>query len=67
MLGTSSFTLYLVQGITQTVSKQYLYSAGNYVWQICAIIAAGIIAPVMYKYVESRSIIHKRPQLQIAK
>ncbi|HDD8978996.1 TPA: acyltransferase [Escherichia coli] len=67
MLGTCSFSLYLVHGITQTVSKHYLYSAGNYVWQICAIIAAGIIAPVMYKYVESRSIIHNRPQLQIAK
>ncbi|HDX4273623.1 TPA: acyltransferase [Escherichia coli] len=67
LLGTCSFSLYLVHGITQTISKHYLYNEGNYVWQICAIVAAGIIAPVMYKYVESRSTIHKRPQIQIAK
>ncbi|WLI75057.1 acyltransferase [Kosakonia sp. H02] len=54
LLGTCSFSLYLVHGITQTVSKHYLYNAGGYVWQICAMVAAGVIAPVMYKYVESR-------------
>ncbi|HCL6628221.1 TPA: acyltransferase [Citrobacter amalonaticus] len=66
MLGTCSFSLYLVHGITQTVSKHYLYSAGNYLWQACAIIASGIIAPVMYKYVESRFIAHKPQQRELA-
>ena len=60
LLGTSSFSLYLVHGITQTVSKHYLYGLGDYIWQISAMIAAGVISPVMYKYVESRSIIRQR-------
>lgn len=61
LLGTCSFSLYLVHGITQTVSKHYLYNSGNYVWQISAMIAAGVIAPLMYKYVESRGIMrHKK-------
>lgn len=57
LLGTCSFSLYLVHGITQTVAKHFLYNSGHYVWQISAIIAAGIIAPLMYKLVESRCII----------
>lgn len=66
MLGTCSFSLYLIHGIAQTVSKHYLYNTGNYVWQTCAMIAAGIVAPIMYKYIESRSAIHKRQQIQVA-
>ncbi|WP_288887413.1 acyltransferase [uncultured Citrobacter sp.] len=58
MLGTCSFSIYLVHGIAQTVSKHYLYNSGYYAWQICAIIATGIMAPLLYKYVESRSIRH---------
>lgn len=56
LLGTCSFSLYLVHGITQTVAKHYLFNAGGYIWQICSLIAAGVIAPLMYKYVESQSI-----------
>lgn len=67
MLGTCSFSLYLIHGITQTISKHYLYNAADYVWQTCAMITAGIVAPVMYKYVESRSTVHKRQHMQVAK
>lgn len=56
MLGTCSFSLYLVHGITQTVSKHYLYNSGSYVWQICAVTLTGILAPLLYKFVESQSI-----------
>ena len=66
LLGTCSFSLYLIHGITQTISKHYLYAAGNYLWQVCSLIAAGIIAPIMYKYVESRSSNKKTQQIQIA-
>lgn len=54
MLGACSFSLYLVHGICQTFSKHYLYNSGNYVWEVCAVIAAGIVSPVMYKFVESK-------------
>lgn len=67
MLGTCSFSLYLIHGITQTISKHYLYSYGDYIWQICAMVTAGIVAPVMYKYVESRSTVFKRRYEQAAK
>lgn len=60
MLGTCSFSLYLIHGITQTISKHYLYPSGNYVWQLCAVISTGILAPVLYKFVESRSNFYKR-------
>lgn len=56
MLGTCSFSLYLVHGITQTVSKHYLYNSGSYVWQICAVTFTGILAPLLYRFVESQSI-----------
>lgn len=55
MLGTCSFSLYLVHGICQTFTKHYLYQYDYYLWQICSIIVAGIIAPIMYKYVERLS------------
>lgn len=64
MLGTCSFSLYLIHGITQTVSKHYLYNSGHYVWQICAIIATGIMAPILYKFVESRTMMHKHNVLK---
>ncbi|HED1790617.1 TPA: acyltransferase [Citrobacter amalonaticus] len=67
MLGTCSFSLYLIHGITQTISKHYLYNYGDYIWQTCAMITAGIVAPVMYKYVESRSTVRRRQYEQTAK
>lgn len=67
MLGTCSFSLYLIHGITQTISKHYLYNSGELVWQTCAVITAGIVAPVMYKYVETRSMVHKQQYMQPAK
>lgn len=64
MLGTCSFSLYLVHGITQTVARHYLYSAGHYLWQVCALVAAGVIAPVMYKWVESKCMWKSAPAVQ---
>ncbi|MEB4676102.1 acyltransferase [Enterobacteriaceae bacterium G50] len=55
-LGTCSFSLYLIHGICQTVSKHFLYDGNEYIWKVISLITAGVLAPLMYKLVESRSI-----------
>lgn len=60
LLGTCSYSIYLIHGITQTVAKNHLYSSGSYLWQIIAIIATGILSPVMYKFVENISMNYKK-------
>lgn len=52
ILGTCSFSIYLLQGIPQAVSKHYLYSNGGMAWKIVAIASLGVMAPLMYKYIE---------------
>ncbi|EJV1484575.1 TPA: acyltransferase [Enterobacter hormaechei] len=52
VLGACSFSIYLIHGIPQAVSKHYFYDDGNMIWKLISIIAIGVIAPVMYKYIE---------------
>lgn len=54
LLGTCSFSIYLLHGITQTFSKHFLFNQGNYLWQVCSLVAVGVLAPIMYKLIESR-------------
>ncbi|MGF6435682.1 acyltransferase family protein [Kosakonia sp. 1610] len=56
LLGTCSYSLYLCHCITQFVAKHYLYSTGNNVWQLGSIVATGVLAPLMYKFVERLTI-----------
>jgi peptidoglycan/LPS O-acetylase OafA/YrhL len=51
-IGLSSFSVYLLHGIMQTLSKHYLFSYGNYVWIALSLIATGVISVVSYQYVE---------------
>lgn len=53
-LGTCSFSIYLLHGITQTVSKHFLFNQGGHLWQVCSIVSVGVLAPIMYKLVESK-------------
>ncbi|SUI03853.1 Acyltransferase family [Salmonella enterica subsp. indica] len=52
LLGACSFSIYLIHGIPQAVSKHYFYDDGYMIWKLISIIAIGVIAPVMYKYIE---------------
>lgn len=54
LLGTCSFSMYLFHGVTQVISKHYLFNQGGYLWEVCSLVAVGVLAPVMYKLVESK-------------
>ena len=47
-----SFSIYLIHGIPQAVSKYYLYDEGYLIWKLVSVATLGVIAPIMYKYIE---------------
>ncbi|MCM6995997.1 hypothetical protein, partial [Enterobacter roggenkampii] len=36
----------------QAVSKYYLYDEGYMIWKLVSVATLGVIAPIMYKYIE---------------
>ncbi|HHA1182754.1 TPA: acyltransferase family protein [Enterobacter roggenkampii] len=52
VLGACSFSIYLIHGIPQAVSKYYLYDEGYMIWKLVSVATLGVIAPIMYKYIE---------------
>lgn len=67
MLGTCSFSIYLIHGITQAVSKHYLFSYHHYLWAIASLILTGVCAPVLYLYVEQRFMYRSKHRLMLLK
>ncbi|EFR4014525.1 acyltransferase [Salmonella enterica subsp. enterica serovar 6,14:a:1,7] len=60
ILGMCSFSIYLIHGIPQVISKHFLYNHGDMTWKLVSIVGVGVISSLMFKFVESPCI--WRPQ-----
>ncbi|HCD7552966.1 TPA: hypothetical protein ND482_003297, partial [Citrobacter farmeri] len=52
LLGACSFSIYLLHGSMQILSKHLMTTSAYEWWGVVSIVATGIIAPLSYKYIE---------------